>query len=387
MAKRPDSDRLEDVRNIGIMAHIDAGKTTCTERILFYSGRLHRIGEVHEGAATMDFMEQEKERGITITSASTTVYWDGHKINIIDTPGHVDFTIEVERSLRVLDGAVAVFDAVAGVQPQSETVWRQADRYGVPRIAFVNKMDRVGADYFMCIDTMRDKLGANAIAVQCPIGSESEFKGMVDLVSMKAYLFLDETLGAKYETAEVPADLLEQCKKMRTALLEELATVDESNEDFMMKVLENPASLTEEEIHAVIRKGVITNKFNPVLCGTAFKNKGVQPLLDAVVRWMPSPLDRGTIKGVNADTGEPMELQPSDDSPLAALAFKIMSDPYVGRLTFVRVYSGTLSKGHEPHEYDKREKRKSLSPSRNACEPTKRSRRLLHWRYRCLYRS
>ncbi len=345
MAKRPDTDRLEDVRNIGIMAHIDAGKTTCTERILFYSGRLHRIGEVHEGAATMDFMEQEKERGITITSASTTVYWDGHKINIIDTPGHVDFTIEVERSLRVLDGAVAVFDAVAGVQPQSETVWRQADRYGVPRIAFVNKMDRVGADYFMCIDSMREKLGANAIAVQCPIGSESEFKGMVDLVSMKAYLFLDETLGAKYETAEVPADLLEQCKKMRTALLEELATIDESNEDFMTKVLENPALLTEDEIHAVIRKGVITNKFNPVLCGTAFKNKGVQPLLDAVVRWMPSPLDRGTIKGVNADTGEPMELKPSDDSPLAALAFKIMSDPYVGRLTFVRVYAGTLSKG------------------------------------------
>lgn len=345
MAKRPDSDRLEDVRNIGIMAHIDAGKTTCTERILFYSGRLHRIGEVHEGAATMDFMEQEKERGITITSASTTVYWDGHKINIIDTPGHVDFTIEVERSLRVLDGAVAVFDAVAGVQPQSETVWRQADRYGVPRIAFVNKMDRVGADYFMCIDTMRDKLGANAIAVQCPIGAESEFKGMVDLVTMKAYLFLDETMGAKYETAEVPADLLEQCKKMRTTLLEELATIDESNEDFMMKVLENPSALTEDEIHAAIRKGVITNKFNPVLCGTAFKNKGVQPLLDAVVRWMPSPLDRGTIKGTNADTGEPMELKPSDDSPLAALAFKIMSDPYVGRLTFVRVYAGTLTKG------------------------------------------
>ena len=345
MAKRPDSDRLEDVRNIGIMAHIDAGKTTCTERILFYSGRLHRIGEVHEGAATMDFMEQEKERGITITSASTTVYWDGHKINIIDTPGHVDFTIEVERSLRVLDGAVAVFDAVAGVQPQSETVWRQADRYRVPRIAFVNKMDRVGADYFMCIDSMREKLGANAIAVQCPIGAEAEFKGMVDLVAMKAYLFLDETLGAKYETAEVPADLLDQCKKMRQQLLEELATVDESNEDFMMKVLENPAALTEDEIHAVIRKGVVTNKINPVLCGTAFKNKGVQPLLDAVVRWMPSPLDRGTIKGVNADNGEPMELKPSDDSPLAALAFKIMSDPYVGRLTFVRVYAGTLSKG------------------------------------------
>lgn len=345
MSKRPETDRLKNVRNIGIMAHIDAGKTTCTERILYYSGRLHRIGEVHEGAATMDFMEQERERGITITSASTTVYWKDSKINIIDTPGHVDFTIEVERSLRVLDGSVAVFDAVAGVQPQSETVWRQADRYGVPRIAFVNKMDRVGADYFMAIASMREKLGANAIAVQCPIGSESEFKGMVDLVTMKAYLFLDETLGAKYDLADIPADLLSKCKEMRGALLEELATVDESNESFMTKVLENPDSLTEDEIHAVIRKGVITNKINPVLCGTAFKNKGIQPLLDAVVNWMPSPLDRGNIKGINISNNEPMELVPDDNSPLAALAFKIMSDPYVGRLTFVRVYSGTLTKG------------------------------------------
>ncbi len=345
MSKRPETDQLENVRNIGIMAHIDAGKTTCTERILYYSGRLHRIGEVHEGAATMDFMEQERERGITITSASTTVYWKNSKINIIDTPGHVDFTIEVERSLRVLDGAVAVFDAVAGVQPQSETVWRQAERYGVPRIAFVNKMDRVGADYFMAIETMKEKLGAHAVPVQCPIGSESEFKGMVDLVTMQAYLFLDETLGAKYETAEIPADLLTKCKEMRQNLLEELATLDESNESFMTKVLENPESLTEAEIHSAIRKGVCSNKFNPVLCGTAFKNKGIQPLLDAVVNWMPSPLDRGVIKGMNASDSEPMELQPKDDGPLAALAFKIMSDPYVGRLTFVRVYSGTLSKG------------------------------------------
>lgn len=345
MSKRPASDTLKNVRNIGIMAHIDAGKTTCTERILFYSGKLHRLGEVHEGAATMDFMEQEKERGITITSASTTVYWSDHKINIIDTPGHVDFTIEVERSLRVLDGSVAVFDAVAGVQPQSETVWRQADRYGVPRIAFVNKMDRIGADYFNAIKTMREKLGANAIPVQCPIGAESEFKGMVDLVSMKAYLFLDETLGAKYEVAEIPADLVSKCQEMRAQLLEELATVDESNEAFMMKVLENPDSLTEDEIHAAIRKGVISLKMNPVVCGTAFKNKGIQPLLDAIVRWMPSPLDRGNIKGINIDTNEPMEIVPSDDSPLAALAFKIMSDPYVGRLTFVRVYAGTLAKG------------------------------------------
>ncbi|MBX3720136.1 MAG: elongation factor G [Parachlamydiales bacterium] len=345
MSKRPETDELKNVRNIGIMAHIDAGKTTCTERILYYSGRLHRIGEVHEGAATMDFMEQERERGITITSASTTVYWKDSKINIIDTPGHVDFTIEVERSLRVLDGSVAVFDAVAGVQPQSETVWRQAERYGVPRIAFVNKMDRVGADYFNAIHTMKDKLGAHAVPVQCPIGSEGEFKGMVDLVTMKAYLFLDETLGAKYEVAEIPADLLSKCKEMRQHLLEELATLDETNESFMMKVLENPESLTEAEIHAAIRKGVCTNKFNPVLCGTAFKNKGIQPLLDAVVNWMPSPLDRGTIKGMNISDGSPMELEPKDDGPLAALAFKIMSDPYVGRLTFVRVYSGTLSKG------------------------------------------
>jgi elongation factor G len=343
--KRPETDTLKDVRNIGIMAHIDAGKTTTTERILYYSGRLHRMGEVHEGAATMDFMEQERERGITITSASTTVYWKGSKINIIDTPGHVDFTIEVERSLRVLDGAVAVFDAVAGVQPQSETVWRQATRYGVPRIAFVNKMDRTGADFFNAVNTMKEKLGANVLIVHCPIGAESAFKGMVDLVTMKAYLFLDETLGAKYEVAEIPADLLSKCQELRQQMLEELATIDESNETFMVKVLENPDSLTEDEIHAVIRKGVVTNKINPVLCGTAFKNKGIQPLLDAIVNWMPSPLDRGVIKGISIKTGDTMELQPDDNSPLAALAFKIMSDPYVGRLTFVRIYAGTLSKG------------------------------------------
>lgn len=345
MGKRPETDRLDRVRNIGIMAHIDAGKTTTTERILFYSGRLHRIGEVHEGAATMDFMEQEKERGITITSAATTVYWNGCKINIIDTPGHVDFTIEVERSLRVLDGAVAVFDAVAGVQPQSETVWRQATRYGVPRIAFINKMDRVGADYFMAVQSMRDKLGANAVPVHCPIGAESEFKGMVDLVTMQAYLFLDETLGAKFETVPVPADLMEQCRKMRQHLLEELATIDESNDKFMTKVLENPDSLTVEEIHAALRMAVVSNKLNPVLCGTAFKNKGIQPLLDAVVNWMPSPLDRGTIKGHAMDSDEAIEIQPSDESPFSALAFKVMTDPYVGRLTFIRIYSGVLNKG------------------------------------------
>ncbi|QVL57557.1 MAG: elongation factor G [Simkaniaceae bacterium] len=343
--KRPPQDKLENVRNIGIMAHIDAGKTTCTERILYYSGRVHRIGEVHEGAATMDWMEQEQERGITITSAATTVYWGDCKINIIDTPGHVDFTVEVERSLRVLDGAVAVFSAVDGVQPQSETVWRQAVRYNVPRIAFINKMDRVGADYFYCIKSMKEKLGANAIAVQCPIGSENDFLGMVDLVSMKAYIFKDETLGAEYETTDIPTALKDQCEEMRSKMLEELATVDESNEDFMMKVLEAPETLTEDEIHAVIRQGVCSNIINPVLCGTAFKNKGVQPLLDAITKWMPSPLDRGTIKGHDVDTDEELTLEPSDDSPLAALAFKVVTDPYVGRLTFIRVYSGTLEKG------------------------------------------
>lgn len=345
MGKRPDTDQLKNVRNIGIMAHIDAGKTTTTERILFYSGRSHRIGEVHEGAATMDFMEQEKERGITITSAATTVYWKEHKINIIDTPGHVDFTVEVERSLRVLDGSVAVFCGVAGVQPQSETVWRQANLYKVPRIAFVNKMDRTGADFFSAVESMKEKLGANAIPVHCPIGAEADFKGMVDLIKMKAYYFRDETMGAEYTVEEIPADLKEKCEQMRSELLDELATIDENDEDFMMKVLEDPNSLTEDEIHAVIRKGVCENKFNPVLCGTAFKNKGVQQVLDAIILWMPSPLDRGTIKGIDADSDEEMTLEPDDNSPLAALAFKIMTDPYVGRLTFVRVYSGTLTKG------------------------------------------
>lgn len=342
---RPPKEHLKDVRNIGIMAHIDAGKTTTTERILYYSGRSHKIGEVHEGAATMDWMVQEQERGITITSAATTIFWKGSKINIIDTPGHVDFTIEVERSLRVLDGSVALFCSVSGVEPQSETVWRQADKYGVPRIAFVNKMDRMGADFFDAVHTMRDKLHANAIPVQCPIGAEAEFKGMVDLVKMKAYIFHDETLGADWDETEIPADLLEKCQQMRSELLEELATIDEENESFMQKVLENPESLTEAEINAAIRKGVCGNKFNPVLCGSAFKNKGVQQLLDAVVAWMPSPLDRGNIKAHDLDTDEEILLQPDDDQPLAALAFKIMTDPYVGRLTYIRIYSGTLVKG------------------------------------------
>ncbi|MEM8629469.1 MAG: elongation factor G [Chlamydiota bacterium] len=336
---------IQNIRNIGIMAHIDAGKTTTTERILYYSGKSYRIGEVHEGAATMDFMVQEQERGITITSAATKVRWKETDVNIIDTPGHVDFTVEVERSLRVLDGAVTVICAVAGVQPQSETVWRQADLYQVPRIIFVNKMDRTGADFFAAVQSMQDKLGANAVPVHCPIGAEGAFKGMVDLITMKAYLFREETMGAEYDVEPIPEELLEQCQKMRAALLEELATIDEKNETFMMKVLEDPDSLEEEEIHAVIRKGVCENKFNPALCGTAFKNKGVQQILDAVVSWMPSPLDRGVIRGMHAKTEEPIDLVPSDDSPLSALAFKVMTDPYVGKLTFVRVYSGTLTKG------------------------------------------
>ncbi len=342
---RSDKDKLERVRNIGIMAHIDAGKTTVTERILFYAGRVHKIGEVHEGAATMDWMEQERERGITITSACTTVYWDDCKINIIDTPGHVDFTIEVERSLRVLDGAVAVFSAVDGVQPQSETVWRQAERYQVPRIAFINKMDRVGSDFAMCVRSMRERLGANAVAAQCPIGAEGDFLGMVDLISMKAIIFETETMGAAYKVEEIPNDLIDTCKSMRAHLLEELASLDDSDEAFVVKVLEAPETLTEAEIHAAIRKGVCNNKIFPVLCGTAFKNKGLQPLLDNIVRWMPSPIDRGVINAHVVDSEDMMTLQPNDKEKLAGLVFKVMTDPYVGRLTFVRIYSGTMTKG------------------------------------------
>lgn len=342
---RSEKDKLNKLRNIGIMAHIDAGKTTVTERILFYAGKVYKIGEVHEGAATMDWMEQERERGITITSACTTVYWKDSKINIIDTPGHVDFTVEVERSLRVLDGAVAVFSAVDGVQPQSETVWRQAEKYKVPRIAFINKMDRVGSDFWMCVESIKEKLGGNAVAVQCPIGEEGGFRGMVDLVTMKAIIFETETMGAAYTEEEIPADLLDKCKKLRAELLEELATIDDENEEFMVKVLEHPETLTVAEIHAAIRKGVCERKIFPVLCGTAFKNKGIQPLLDAVVNWMPSPLDRGDITCLKGDGETKMTLRPDDSEILAALAFKVMTDPYVGRLTFLRIYSGTLKKG------------------------------------------
>lgn len=344
---RPQSDIIENIRNIGIVAHIDAGKTTTSERILFYTKRTHKIGEVHEGAATMDWMIQEQERGITITSAATTVFWNSRRgthsrINIIDTPGHVDFTIEVERSLRVLDGAVIVICAVGGVEPQSETVWRQADKYKVPRIVFVNKMDRTGADYQIAVQSLREKLGANAWPVHCPIGSESNFKGMVDLIRMKAYLFHDETLGADWEETEVPHDLLETCQKMRHELLEELSNFDDK---LLEKLLENPVSISEEEIHIAMRLAVCSSKMIPVLCGSAFKNKGVQQLLDAVVDWLPSPIDRGAVRAYEQVSHDEMSMPPKDDAPLAALAFKIVSDPYVGRLTYIRIYSGTLKKG------------------------------------------
>jgi elongation factor G len=331
---------LENTRNIGIMAHIDAGKTTTTERILFYTGRVHRIGEVHDGAATMDWMDQEQERGITITSAATTCLWAGHTINIIDTPGHVDFTVEVERSLRVLDGAVAVFCSVGGVEPQSETVWRQADKYGVPRIAYINKMDRVGADFSRGVSMIRERLGANPIPLQLPIGAEDQFKGIVDLVTMKTLIYTDD-LGTTSETAEIPAELAAEAAIYREKLVE--AAVDD-DEELMEKYLEGK-ELSTEEIMRGIRRSTLKLKFIPVLCGSSFKNKGVQPLLDAVVNYLPSPLDIPPIMGIDPDSGEQVERHSSDEEPFAALAFKIMADPYVGKLTFFRVYSGVLTAG------------------------------------------
>ncbi len=322
------------------MAHIDAGKTTTTERILFYTGRVHKIGEVHDGAATMDWMVQEQERGITITSAATTAQWKGHRINIIDTPGHVDFTVEVERSLRVLDGAVAVFCSVGGVEPQSETVWRQADKYGVPRIAYINKMDRMGADFFRGVSMIADRLGANPVPIQIPIGAEDQFKGIIDLVTMKAMIYTDD-LGTTSDTADIPGDLVDQANEYREKLLEAVADTDE---ELMMKYLEGE-ELTEEEIRNGIRKGTIGLKFIPVVCGSSFKNKGVQPLLDAVVEYMPAPTDVPNIKGVHPETGEADERHSSDKDPFSALAFKIMADPYVGKLAFFRVYSGVLGSG------------------------------------------
>jgi len=333
---------LEKMRNIGIMAHIDAGKTTTTERILYYTGKTHKIGEVHEGTAIMDWMEQEQERGITITSAATTCQWRDITINIIDTPGHVDFTAEVERSLRVLDGAVAVFDAVAGVQPQSETVWRQADKYGVPRICFINKMDRVGADFYHSVDTIIDRLKARPVPIQLPIGAEDQFKGTIDLVTMKARVWRDETLGAEYDEVEIPEDLLEKAKVYREQMIEAVAESD----DHLFEKFVNGEAMTEAEIMAGIRKATIAQKIFPVICGTAFKNKGVQNLLDAVVDHLPSPLDIPPVQGHKIDDPNVKEERPvSDSAPFAALVFKIMTDPFVGQLAFIRVYAGKLNAG------------------------------------------
>ncbi len=332
---------LAMTRNIGIMAHIDAGKTTTTERILYYTGVSHKIGEVHDGAATMDWMEQEQERGITITSAATTCIWKDYRINIIDTPGHVDFTIEVERSLRVLDGAVAVFCSVGGVEPQSETVWRQADKYGVPRIAFINKMDRIGADFTRGVEMMRDRLRANPLPIQIPIGKEEKFKGVIDLVEMKAITWNDESLGATFDVAEIPADLLGEAEAARMAMIEEISSHDD---DLMEKYLLGE-ELTVEEIKSGIRRATTALKINPVLCGSAFKNKGVQHLLDAVIDYMPSPTDVPAIAGINPDNGEELTRPADDNGPFSALAFKIMTDPFVGQLTFFRVYSGVAESG------------------------------------------
>src|SRR3712207_6735616 len=353
---------LHRVRNIGIMAHIDAGKTTTTERILLYTGLTHRLGEVHDGNAVMDWMAQERERGITITSAATTVFWGGtgdsskngksgsreglhtripeqYRVNIIDTPGHVDFTVEVERSLRVLDGAIALFDSVAGVEPQSETVWRQADKYGVPRIAFVNKMDRIGANFYRAVETMRDRLGANAVPVQLPIGAESEFEGIVDLVEMKAIIYKDD-LGAEWEETEIPAGVLDRAEEYREQLLEAIADQDE---ELMVMYLEGE-EIEPGQIRAAIRKATLEIQMTPLFCGSAFKNKGVQPLLDGVIDYLPSPLDVPPIHGITSD-GEEVTREADENGPLAALAFKIQSDPHVGRLTYMRVYSGTLRAG------------------------------------------
>jgi len=337
---------LHLTRNIGIMAHIDAGKTTTSERILFYTGKTHKIGEVHDGAATMDWMAQEQERGITITSAATTCNWtwngNQYKINLIDTPGHVDFTAEVERSLRVLDGAVATYSAADGVQPQSETVWRQADKYNVPRIGYVNKMDRSGADFFETVQQMRDILGANPVVIQVPIGAEENFKGLVDLIKMKAILWHDETMGAEYDVEDIPADLQSECEEWRGKLLEAAAEYDEA---LMEKFFDDPDSITEEEIIAAIRKGTLAMQCTPMLCGSSYKNKGVQPLLDYVCAFLPAPVDVEVVVGTNPNTDEEESRKPSEDEPTSALAFKIATDPYMGRLVFFRVYSGKVTAG------------------------------------------
>ncbi len=339
MASRPHP--LEKTRNIGIMAHIDAGKTTTTERILYYTGKNYKIGEVHDGGATMDWMVQEQERGITITSAATTCFWEDHRINIIDTPGHVDFTVEVERSLRVLDGAVAVFDGVAGVEPQTETVWRQANKYNVPRICFVNKMDRLGADFYAALDSIKDRLEANTAVLQLPIGSEGNYKGVVDLVTMEALVWLDEELGANWEVQEIPADMKDDAEAYRADLIETVASVDET----LLEKFIAEEEISVDELRAAIRKATIAGEIIPVLNGTAFKNKGVQPLLDAVVWYLPSPVDLPPVTGTSLKGDQQLERPPTDDAPFAALAFKIMTDPHVGKLVYFRVYSGSLEKG------------------------------------------
>ena len=352
MAKKRD---LTYTRNIGIMAHVDAGKTTTTERILFYTGVSNKIGEVHDGAATMDWMEQEQERGITITSAATTCFWNyptvqgekvddtkEYRINIIDTPGHVDFTVEVERSLRVLDGAVALICAASGVEPQSETVWRQADKYGVPRICFVNKMDRAGADFMRCVKEVRERLGGNPLPLQIPIGAEDDFKGVVDLITMKGIIWHEEGYGAKWDEIEIPADLLEEAQEWRDKLIEAVA---ESDEALMEKFFEDPDSITKEEMFAAIRTATIEMKIQPIMCGSAFKNKGVQTMLDAVMAFLPSPYDKGAVEGIDPRTDLIVSREPNPDEPTAALAFKIATDPFVGRLCFFRMYSGRIDAG------------------------------------------
>jgi elongation factor G len=337
----PRTHKIEDYRNFGIMAHIDAGKTTTTERILYYTGKSHKIGEVHDGAATMDWMEQEQERGITITSAATTAFWNGKRLNIIDTPGHVDFTIEVERSLRVLDGAVAVLDGNQGVEPQTETVWRQADKYNVPRIVFVNKMDKIGADFDFCVRTIRERLGVKAVPIQLPIGSEASLKGIVDLVRMKAVVWDNDGLGAKYYDEEIPADLKAKADEARQYMIENAVELD----DEAMEAYLSGEEPSEEVIKKCLRKAVLTGAFYPILCGSAFKNKGVQPLLDAVVDYLPSPVDIPATQGIDFKTEQPVERKASDEEPLSVLAFKIMDDPFVGSLTFCRIYSGKLETG------------------------------------------
>ncbi|MEX1092505.1 MAG: elongation factor G [Acidimicrobiia bacterium] len=341
MADAKRSHPLEKVRNIGIMAHIDAGKTTTTERILYYTGKSYKIGEVHEGAAVMDWMAQEQERGITITSAATTCQWRDHNINIIDTPGHVDFTVEVERSLRVLDGAVAVFDGVAGVEPQTETVWRQANKYGVPRMCFINKMDRLGADFFAALDSIKERLGANVAVIQLPIGAEGHYKGIIDLITMEALVWQDEELGAKWDVLEIPAELKDQADEYRHELIDVLSSFDEN----ILEKYVAEEEITVEDLRGAIRRGTIAGEIVPILNGTAFKNKGVQPLLDAVVDYLPSPVDLPNIKGMNVKGDEELERKANDAEEFSALAFKIMTDPHVGKLTYFRVYSGVLEKG------------------------------------------